>query len=67
MTTPAERTEALIQTEKLLTIIANSKAAVPVEIWKRATGCLRHFPTKGEIAMASDECDLFAEPPKEEK
>lgn len=56
MTTPQERTRAVLLTEKFLLDLTNPKVTtkIPVHIREQAKGLLRHYPTKVDIEITVD-------------
>jgi len=69
MTTPAERTRAVIEMENSVmklteyTTRTSKNAVVPRSLLREITGWLRHYPLPLEIAMTHDKCpELWGKP-----
>ena len=58
MTTPDERTRALVQTKAFLQEL-QVEHAVPVAVREAARALLRHYPTSGQIELAHMALPLF--------
>ncbi len=57
MTTPTERTRALLQTRDLLQALATTqKAGVPASLRADAEHLLRHYPSALDILTLADAC-----------
>lgn len=52
MTTPYERTRALIWAGGFLIELARDQS-LPIDVRRRAVGIARHFPTVGEVTLAA--------------
>lgn len=50
MTTPAERTRALMQTRRLLETLTTAQD-VPERVREEAVRLLRHYPDAGDVAL----------------
>ena len=57
MTLPIERTNAVLAAEQFLQDLMDPKATprVPLAVRQRAWRCLKHFPSKYDMEMASEQ------------
>jgi hypothetical protein len=69
MTTPAERTRAVIETERAVSMLLNftvgkaDNALVPRDLLRKILLLQRHYPLPLEIAMTHDKCpELWGKP-----
>ena len=58
MTTPDERTRAIVRTKAFLQEL-QVKHAVPEDVREAARALLRHYPTSGQIELAHMALPLF--------
>jgi len=64
MTLPVERKHAVLNAEQFLRDLMDPKATprVPLAVRQRAWRCLKHFPSKYDMEMASEQApDVFGE------
>ncbi len=65
MTTPSERTRAVVETRKFLSMIERDKT-LPEALRYRAEGLLRHYPMNGCLALTATALPAWwMEPPNE--
>lgn len=57
MTTPQERTKALVWAGEFLRELASPKAVdyIPASVKQRAEGILRHYPSMADIALIAED------------
>jgi hypothetical protein len=54
MTTPAERTKAVVDTRDFLETLSNAEeVTIPGLVQSVATGLLRHYPLDGDLAVSA--------------
>jgi hypothetical protein len=65
MTTPDERTRAVLKTQQLLLDLANPARTpdVPEAVRQRAETLLRHYPEFADMAIAHNACPRWYGPP----
>ncbi|WP_408115707.1 BPSL0761 family protein [Caballeronia grimmiae] len=64
MTTPEERTRAVIQTRDFLEMLSNpGNALSPVEVMVEATRLLRHFPLNVDLDFSASVLPTVWSPP----
>lgn len=66
MTTPDERTRAVLKTREFLTALANSARTsdVPEIVRQRAETLLRYYPEVADMAIAHSACPHWFGPPE---
>lgn len=67
MTTPHERTRAVLQTTRFLQqlVDAAKTPGVPDDVRREAHRLLRHYPGRSEMAIASGSCPAWFGPVEE--
>jgi len=67
MTTPEERTRAVLKAREFLTALANSPRTsdVPDAVRQRAETLLRHYPGAGDMSLAHGACPNWFGPPND--
>ena len=67
MTTPEERTRAVLNTREYLIALANSARTsdVPEIVRQRAETLLRYYPEVADMAIAHNKCPIWFGPPEE--
>ncbi len=67
MTMPDERTRAVAHTQDFLKSLLNPRATpgVPEPVREQARALLRHYPSRGDMALAHGACPIwFGAPPE---